>query len=534
MFLAVPCAVLALCALVVPIQDRLRKNVGFSWLFVTVAAGLVWGWTIYGFWLPDHELTLQPMLTVGSYPIRFLFDRSTAALFIAISSIYLTTMITMVAQFEVDRGVVEFIILPVVMLVAFLSAAANDVWVLILTWTIYDLAVAAFYLTGDRKRSFDRRMAATFALNLFSTFLLTVGFEMQTRFVWRTDPAEIAAYLPTLIKILAAGVRSGVLPPHQNGKTVPDNAAKAEMLIRLIGLMIVFPVYLTLEPTAFPASVVVPLRMIAALALLISCGGWILSNRSVVGMNYFLIYCAALPFVSALRSDARAVLMFGVTLPIAATAIFCHGANYRIVQAILIGFLLLISGFPFTPLADAWAGVLDESVSIFNIGLGFAQCLMIIGYVLSILRPRAYDPEYNDRWTRTGFPITYLVLLMSGVFAALTGWDYRGQFGDLGITIGVFVIFAVLGSFYYRYRISGSYRDINVWARTIATRTTGIFDGMIGLSWVGAALRPIYFLLFHAQRLLSHTLENEGGLLWEILLLMAIVILIVTQAGGWN
>lgn len=534
MFLAVPCGILVLCALVVPIQDRLRKNVGFSWLFVTIAAGLIWAWTIYGFWLSNRELTLLPTVTVGSYPIKFLFDRSTAALFIGISSIYLTTMVTMVAQFEVDRGVVEFIALPAVMFVAFLSAAANDVWVLVLSWTVYDLAAGAFFLTGERKRGFDRKTVAMMALNLFSTFLLAVGFEIQVRSVWRADAAAGASYFSPLLKILAAGVRSGVLPPHQNGRTVPDHTAKAEMLVRLIGLIIAFPVYLRMEPAAFPASVLLPLRILAAAALLIGCGGWILSNRSVVGMNFFLIYCAALPFVSALRSDAQAVLMFSVTLPIAAVAIFYHAANYRIVQAILIGFLALFSGFPFTPLAGAWARILDESVSVFNIGLGLAQCLMIVGYVLSIIRPRAYEPEFNDRWTRTGFPITYLVLFVSGVFAAYTGWNYRGQAGDFGIALGVIVIMAVLGSFYYRYRISGSYRDLNVWARTIANRTTDLFDGLIGLSWGGAALRPVYWFLSHAQGLLSRTLENEGGLLWEILLLIAIVILIASRAGVWN
>ena len=254
MFLAVPCGILVFCALVVPIQDRLRKNIGFSWLFVTIAAGLIWAWTIYGFWLSNRELTLLPTVTVGSYPIKFLFDRSTAALFIGISSIYLTTMVTMVAQFEVDRGVVEFIALPAVMFVAFLSAAANDVWVLVLSWTVYDLAAGAFFLTGERKRGFDRKTVAMMALNLFSTFLLAVGFEIQVRSVWRADAAAGASYFSPLLKILAAGVRSGVLPPHQNGRTVPDHTAKAEMLIRLIGLIIVFPVYLRMEPAAFPAA----------------------------------------------------------------------------------------------------------------------------------------------------------------------------------------------------------------------------------------------------------------------------------------
>ena len=113
--------------LVIPVQNRLRENVGLSWLIATVSAGAVLVWSIYSAWIPDQEITLLPTVTVGSYPLVFVFDRSVAALFITLSSVYFMTMVTLVSEFSVDRGIGQFLLLIAIVGVAFLSAASKNI-----------------------------------------------------------------------------------------------------------------------------------------------------------------------------------------------------------------------------------------------------------------------------------------------------------------------------------------------------------------------------------------------------------------------
>lgn len=529
MFLAVPCGILLLTGLVIPVQNRLRENVGLSWLIATVSAGAVLVWSIYSAWIPDQEITLLPTVTVGSYPLVFVFDRSVAALFITLSSVYFMTMVTLVSEFSVDRGIGQFLLLIAIVGVAFLSAASKSIWNFIFCWTLYDLITGSrqFRATGERK---DREARlGLYGLRLFAVFLLTVSFAITARKIWLATAASGAAYIPALLAVLAAGIRSGVLPPHQSGLSIAGMPPKAETLGRVIGILIVVPVYLRVEMAGFPPAVLSWLRFFTVLAGIAGCAGWLLSNRSEVGRNFFLLICAVYPLAGALSGSPTAALIFSVVYPIAAIAIYHHFANYVVIRVLLVFFLLLFSGLPFTPAAAGWPYLIEAGISFFTAGLILTQAVAMIGYALSILRPRAYDPGATDRWTRTGFPFTYAILFASGVFAAYTGWGYAGKAGDFRLMIWTGGTIFLFGAFYYRYRTSESYHDLNLWAREVAGRTTVFLIRLIDFSGFGFLTRPAYRLLTGANGLIAAALESEGGLIWEILLL--IVILVGVAAG---
>lgn len=154
----------------------------------------------------------------------------------------------------------------------------------------------------------------------------------------------------------------------------------------------------------------------------------------------------------------------------------------------------------------------------------------MIGYVLSILRPRAYDPGVTDRWTRTGFPFTYVILFASGVFAAYTGWGYAARAGDFRLMIWTGGTIFLFGALYYRYRTSEAYHDLNLWAREIVGRTTVLLIRLIDFSGFGALIRPAYRVLTGMNGLIVSALESEGGMLWEILLLIVILVGVAGRA----
>ena len=119
---------------------------------------------------------------------------------------------------------------------------------------------------------------------------------------------------------------------------------------------------------------------------------------------------------------------------------------------------------------------------------------------------------------------TYAILFASGVFAAYTGWGYAGRAGDFRLMIWTGGTIFLFGAFYYRYRTSESYHDLNLWAREVAGRTTVFLIRLIDFSGFGFLTRPAYRLLTGANGLIAAALESEGGLIWEILLLIVILL----------
>lgn len=538
MFLAVPVGILAFVSALIPVQNQIRRNVGLSWLIGTITAGFVWLWSLYAAFLPTRELTLLPSLTVGSYPLKFILDPASVALAITMTSIYAVTFLTIITRFEVDQGASQFVFLPLLALAAYLSIAANSLWVVALSWTLFDLIEVAFRARTSGKPISETLSFADGAFRVLSVFLIAVSFAIEMRGIWIETATNSFPYLPRLLVLIAAGARSGVIPPRQNGNTVPDLTAKAEIFTRMAGLLIVFPLLIRTNlgsgNEALPNAVIQVLRWFVPIAGLIASGGWILSNRAVIGMNFFLIYNAALPFAAALRSNSAAALGFSVIPLFAAAAIIHHNSNYRIIRVMLGLFLVLMSGFPYTPTAGLWSGILDEGFSLYNTVAIFTHSIVMIGFSVSIIRKRAYDPELTDRWTRTGFPFLYALLFASAVYAAFFGWGYRGEFGGIHNAGGVFAMMVFGSIFYYHYRMSPNYSDWNIWARAISAKTTAFLNGWIEFRNGGVVLRTVGVILVWFDRRISEPLERSGGLLWEILFLIAILIFIADQAGLWG
>lgn len=538
MFLAVPVGILAFISALIPIQNRIHRNVGLSWLMGTIASGLVWLWSLYAAFLPTGSITLLPSVTVGSYPLKFILDSATVALAITLSSIYAMTFLTMITRFEVNQGVAQFVFLPVLALASYLCIAANSLWVIALSWTLFDLTETIFRVRMSEKSIRGGLAFSTGAFRVLSTFLVTVSYAVELRGIWiETAPISLP-YLPRLLVLIAAGLRSGVIPPHQNGATVSDSNAKAEIFTRMAGLLIVFPLLIRTDlgsgNEAIPNAMTQLFSWVVLIAGLVACGGWILSNRSVVGMNFFLLYNAALPFAVALRSNSSAALGFSIVPLFAEAAMIHHNSNYRIIRFMLGLFLILMSGFPYTPTAGLWSGILDEGFSLYNTAIIFTHSVILIGFAISIIRERAYDPELTDRWTRTGFPFLYALIFASAVYAAVFGWGFRGEFGGIHNAGGVFTMMILGGFIYYQYRMSPNYRDWNIWARTISAKTTTFLNERIELKGGGALFRSAGAILVWIDRQISEPLERNGGLLWEILYLIAILIFIADRAGLWG
>lgn len=534
MFLAIPCLILAgVCVVILPVY-RIKRNLGVTWLITTVAAVGVLGWSVYSAYLPDRELVLLPSVSVGSYPLRFVFDRMTSALFITISAVFLLTLVTIISQFDVNSGIAQFLLMCAMTLVAFLTAAAADIWIALFCWMLFDVLSAAGRIRHGYNRSFAVQLDVIFLLRFFSTFLLGIAFAMQMREVWLFNAASFDPGVVTALILSAGAIRSGVLPLHQSDATVSDRYAKPETLARVLGNLIVLPVYLRLEPVTLPYNAVAWLRFFAVAAALVGSLGWLLSNRSVIGMNYFLIATAAYPLMAAMRFEKTAVVMYGAVFSVAAIAIFLHVINYRIVQLLLIGFLLLMSGVPMTPLAPGWTLIFDPYPSSLNGILVLSHSILLIGYGLSILRPRAYDPELLDRWVRTAYPFAYGLVFAATLFAAETGWAFWGETGSLETSVATVGGILLLGLIFYRYRTDRRYPEWHLWIQQLAVRTTSFLDELIGLRWAASMFRPVYGWFAGGYGLVSDALERDGGVVWEILLPIVILIAIAGRTGLWD
>jgi hypothetical protein len=375
---------------------------------------------------------------------------------------------------------------------------------MVLAWTIVDLIEVGILLRQLKEERMRRRAAVFFATNLLGTVAVFaaiiaaggVGVGMTLDLI----PQQAVVYV-----ILAVGLRIGVFPLQVAFLRDVNHQRGQGTLLRLIPPAVSLSLLAHSATAPLSAGWRIAFLVFALLAAIYGAVAWIRSKDELRGRLFWIIGFAGLTFAAAAQGQQGAILAWGLAILYPGAFLFLSSVRTR--GIILVGILSMItfSAIPFSP---TYAGLrVFQPFHVLVALLPLANILLIGGYMRFLLRQT--EPLTGvEPWVR----ITYVIglVLLPAVFLAssflapkiaaegvIPIWPLLINLGGIGI--------GVLG---YRRK----------WK--IPENIFENLDKVFSLRWTFTVVRWLDDQLGRFAALVTQMLEEDGGVLWTLLILV--------------
>jgi hypothetical protein len=383
-----------------------------------------------------------------------------------------------------------------------LAVLASNPLTLLLSWAIIDLAETIIMLTqvtGSKERE---RVVVSFSVRVVG-MLLVVSAIVRTQVLGRvlefsSIPPQVSGYL-----ILGAGLRLGVLPPHQPFLQDPPLRRGLGTLVSLIPVTASLLLLTRVATVGASPTWDFSLMSLTALALLIGGIAWLISRDELDGRPFWIFGMSSLSVLAAVRGLPFVSQAWGLGLIFSGGLLFLYSArNRRTLWLPALG-LVAVSGIPI----------------IFLLGFTF----LLLGYYRHMVRKDG-DGEEIQNWSLIIYPLGLVIIPLTHIFLA---WDQRwllpSQFGSLSIEWWRGFLVLILGAALTFLHQRGFIR---------MPIENNILSKIFTFGWFYQILWWVYRSTSRFVAYMSNLLEGEGGVLWAVLIIILMVMFILQRSGG--
>jgi hypothetical protein len=519
MLLLIPGLVILGAAVLISLLGLFRPRFSYHWLIAVTGALAAW----VVMWLMVTRLPLEIGPLEGNFQglalpsLSFRGDEITWPLGLAVSTLLLSVLLTDVGRVAETSWIIWAGDLGLAAL-GIVAVMAGNPSTMLFAWTVVDLIELGILLRQLREEAMRRRAGVFFATNLLGTIMVLAAIIAAggagVRMNFYQIPAQSVIYL-----ILAVGLRIGVFPlqvaflrdvHHQRGQGT---------LLRLIPPAVSISLLAHSATTQISAGWKTALLIFAALAAVYGAIVWIRSKDELRGRLFWIVGFAGLTFAAAVQAQQGAVLAWGLAILYPGALLFLSSVRTKRIMPLGILSLLAISAVPFSP---TYAGLrLYQPVHILLFLLPLAHVLLMGGY-LRFMRLQTEGLSGVEPWVGVSYyiglgllPITYIAASYLGPRITAEGpipiWPLMVNLG--GIVLGVV-------AYWRKWQIPAE-----IFER---------LDKVFSLRWVFSVIRWADGVLGQGMRMITHLLEEDGGVLWTlvILVILASVLGQLTLAGG--
>ena len=321
----------------------------------------------------------------------------------------------------------------------------------------------------------------------------------------------VTATYATLLLLLAAGLRLGVLPLHLSYTTESHVRRGFSATLTLVSAAssLVLLVHIPAQSLgSIPLLVLLGLTSAAALF-----GGWMFLRApdDLAGRPFWIIGLAALSVAAALFGNPAGAAAWGCVLVLAGGALFLSSMQRPWLNRILLIGVWSLSGLPFSLGASGW-GTASNGLWLLPFLIG-GQALLMAGFIRHALRSPIRQPfESLEIWAQKIYPIGILLLLAAQLMLGVWGWDGALQFGLLPAALGATGLAMLLFWAMPRFAFLNPVRAH--WVRPApAPWLDGLYRGLGGA----------YRRLTQVSQAITDILEGDGGIMWTLLFLVLFI-----------
>jgi hypothetical protein len=495
---------------------------GFIWVFVLGVTIIAWAftWGVIG----ENPETLAVLnweaLPYLPYSPTLLIDNISWGFGLAILSLLCAVMLTDVIQ---SAGIdpQTWAIGLAITASGLLAVFAGDPISLLLSWAIIDVAETTMLLLMVGGSDQRERVVISFSVRvvgmLFVITAIVQSASLGTPFDFDHILPEISGYL-----LLAAGLRLGVLPPHQPFLQEPPLRRGMGTLTRLIPVAASLVLVARVAPIGPPQKWEIPILVVSVVAILSSAFNWIRAQNELDGRPYWILSGAGFAIVAAVRQQPDASLAWGLGTIFSGGVLFLLGIKARPLVIITLIGGVFFSALPYSPI---WQGIsIYSEKNIFLSGtLFFAHALLLLGYLRHTLKIHSVENE-SVRWAGFIAPIGLMFLPVTHFGVTWTLW------GSLLPDSGVYLLPWWGGGL-----VLGLVGFLIFLSRKTLTVSENFFTSIrtfFSFGWVYRSLWWFYRAVGKTIYNFTQILEGEGGVLWSILFLILFVAALAQLDGG--
>jgi hypothetical protein len=515
-------SILFLVTFVILVLNRFDLRPGYSW-FLAVGATLITWVLILVSWSPEpvyYPLMDWEKSTLFLASPGLMLDGYSWTFAVVITTLLTAVMLTDAARVWDIRPAIWGADLAIVG-AGLLSVFAANPLTLLIAWATIDLTETTALLTQLTNSDQREQVVVSFSARVVGILLViaaiirshTLGVNLIT---WDI-PEAVSGYL-----ILAAGLRLGVLPPHQPFLQEPPLRRGLGTMVRLVPVAASLVLLTRVAEAGSSTEWALGLTIASALAMVYGGAGWLFARNELDGRPFWIFGMSSLAVVGAVRSLPSVSQAWGLGVLISGGLIFLYSTRrprYLWLPALS---LLTISGLPFTPVWRGYSLFRDWNLVfsiVFSVGIAF----LLLGYFRHSFSVVESGDEIES-WARVLYPVglAVLPLVFWGVAWSLK-WLHPGQIGRLTIEwwLGGLLVCLVSGIWYLLNR--GPVR---------LTLDVSMLQRIFTLRWLYRILWGIYRFTSRLVSYLADLLEGQGGVFWAVLIMVLLVTVIVQRSIG--
>jgi hypothetical protein len=502
--------------------NRFNLRPGYFWFLASGATITAWVLILIS-WSP--EPVYYPLMNWGKSTLffaspGFLLDGYSWPFAVVITTLLTAVMLTDAARVWDIRPSIWGADLAIAG-AGLLSVFAANPLTLLLAWATIDLTETSTLLSQLTSSDQREQVVVSFSARIVGILLVIAAIirshTLGVNLVSWDVPAAVSGYL-----ILAAGLRLGVLPPHQPFLQEPPLRRGLGTMVRLVPVAASLVLLTRVAEAGSSAEWALGLTIASALALVYGGAGWLFARNELDGRPFWIFGMSSLAVVGAVRGLPSVSQAWGLGNLIAGGLIFLYSTRrprYLWLPALS---LLTISGLPFTPLWRGFSLFKDWNLvfsMVFSLGIAF----LLLGYFRHSFSVIGSGDEIES-WARVLYPVglAVLPLVFWGVAWSLS-WFHLAQLGHLTVEwwLGAILLCLVSGIWYLLYR--GPVR---------LTLDLSRLQRIFTLRWLYRILWGIYRPTSKLVIYLAGLMEGQGGVFWAVLILILLVTVIVQRSIG--
>lgn len=536
---SIPVGVLLAAGLIILLINRGNSNIGAAWFAAILAGVFVWGWTVSLYFRPD--ITILPLSEAvpaysGEVPVSasgtgmglFVLDGISYPYMAGISALLVILLLTSASYIETQTAPRVWFFYLLIAAIAYLSVSANDVKFIIYGWVIFDAIDLAVQYIRTRPNSIPRSFLSAVGVRFIGTLLAASSLGLSSS----ESPSDFQAFISLnggAYLFTACALRMGIMPVSQPYSEMSDSRVGLGTMLRLVSVLTVMPVMSRIPLSGLRPDLVVLLFIAGTFASLTGAIGWLLSKNSFSGITYAALAICGMTFICALRGDQESLIVWGISIALTCAPLAIYQVRNAFMDALVFMIVLCFSGLPYTPNAVGWFGLVHEPFMIQDAFYIIVMAFLIGGAFLHVFRSEGRKFSELEPWMRSVYPIGFVTAIATHVFISVTGFQQRFSLGVIPGSAAAFIggIFLLLSVRFMPE--SRRTRNTAAWGQALISF---FWNGMQRLMdmywlifigrWIGRAVRKVFLSM-------STVLENNGGLIWEFLLL---VLLIAFVFGG--
>lgn len=245
---------------------------------------------------------------------------------------------------------------------------------------------------------------------------------------------------------------------------------------------------------------------------------------------YWIVALAAFGVLCALNGAAVTSRVWGLALLLSGAMLYLFEPAVRRIRFLpLLGLIGLI-GLPFTLTASGWDGLIGTSLKLSFATIIISHALLLGGYLRYILEANTAITAL-EKHARLTFPMGLVFILQTILVLGIIGWPEVltiGRWWAPAISLGLIGVSILL---FFRLGLKLPFTNLEQrlpFYRVLQAILTWVHD-FFSLDWIYSGFEFLALQIGRMTNALSNLVEGEGGVLWSLIFLVAVITLFLSE-----